>query len=160
MEIWVRAIAMDYTNITSLIEAHRKNLNFGNESAAPSEERIDKTEARLGVPLPESYKWFLRHYGGGEVNGDEISSIYQNDDESLPSGDLVYQYLINRRSGYIESHQIPLMSTDFGEFFFLGASVKREENEYPVYIKRGDNAQLFAGHFIEFLTKIINQNFD
>jgi hypothetical protein len=152
---------MDYTRIKHLIETNPKqsHINFGSEETAPPKEWIRRIETRLGVALPDSYKWFLQNYSGGEVNGDEIYSIYQIDDEEVSSGDIVHQYLVNKRAGYIENHEIPLMSTDFGEFFLLDASIAQENNEYPVYIKRGDDKQLFAENFIEFLTRVINQDF-
>lgn len=33
-----------------------------------------KAENALNRKLPESYKWFLKRYAGGEVGGEEISS--------------------------------------------------------------------------------------
>lgn len=45
------------------------------------EELINEIELQLNVKLPESYRWFLRHYGHGGINGVLIQGIGL--DESL-----------------------------------------------------------------------------
>lgn len=51
-------------------------VNLGTSADAPSEDCIAAAEQGLGVRLPEEYKWFLRTFGGGEICGEEIYSIY------------------------------------------------------------------------------------
>lgn len=40
-----------------------------------SEEQIQSVEEFLSVTLPESYKWFLKKYGAGGINGFELFGI-------------------------------------------------------------------------------------
>ena len=46
------------------------SIEFGSPEQAPSSERMAKAETAIGCRLPESYRWFLENYGGGEVHGD------------------------------------------------------------------------------------------
>jgi hypothetical protein len=55
-----------------LIAAHQSIINFGSSSDAVEDEWLIKAENALNRKLPESYKWFLKRYAGGEVGGEEI----------------------------------------------------------------------------------------
>jgi hypothetical protein len=61
------------------------------------EEEIIKIENELNVKLPESYKWFLSHYGYGGIGGTTIEGV-------LPNGNLtvVEQTLYYRKHGLPE----------------------------------------------------------
>jgi hypothetical protein len=60
--------------VEKIIAAHQSIINFGTSSDAVEEEWMIKAENALNRKLPESYKWFLKRYAGGEVGGEEISS--------------------------------------------------------------------------------------
>ncbi|SET65463.1 SMI1/KNR4 family protein [Thorsellia anophelis] len=52
---------------------------MGTSDDAPSLEWIVKAEEMLTIKLPEDYKWILSHFGGGDICGEEIYSIYSFD---------------------------------------------------------------------------------
>lgn len=72
------------------------------------EEEIIKIEKELNLRLPESYKWFLLHYGYGGVGGTTIEGV-------VPNGILtvVEQTLYQRKQGLPE-HLVVIQ--DSGEF--------------------------------------------
>jgi len=135
-----------------------KCVEFGNSSNAPTPDAIAKVEERIGITLPESYKWFLANYAGGEVGGIEIFSIYENFSLSVPSGDISYMYLTILGNQLISSHEIPLMLSEFSEIFAFDSS-QSFWGEYPV-IRKTDSNELFADNFIEFLGKLIDIHSD
>jgi antitoxin YobK len=51
------------------------------------------------LKLPDSYKWWLRYYSGGEISGEEIYSVYEMDFDSVRGGDIVYMSIVNGRNG-------------------------------------------------------------
>ncbi|WP_039760106.1 SMI1/KNR4 family protein, partial [Bartonella queenslandensis] len=55
--------------------------------------QIEKAEKALGLKFTSSYKVFLKKYGGGEIGGEEIFSIYKERGEGIPAGDIVYRNL-------------------------------------------------------------------
>jgi len=145
-------LPMQYDEAVGLIESHRgKCLNIGTSANAPSTNRIIQAENRLGVQLPPSYKWFLNNYGGGEVGGEEIFSLYEM--EGAVGGDLAYIYSTMRTKALIESYEIPIMLTSLGELFVFDVSV--QQIEYPVCLKLADENQHYADNFVDFLCKII-----
>ena len=88
--------------VEKLIAAHQSIVNFGTPSDAVGEEWVMKAENALSRKLPESYKWFLKRYAGGEVGGEEIYSIYGVPFELEHGGDIVFQYLMNSKAGLLE----------------------------------------------------------
>ncbi|WP_050029915.1 SMI1/KNR4 family protein [Verrucomicrobium sp. BvORR034] len=146
----------EFHSTAALIEQHRGNgVEFGEPEGAPSDQWIRKAEQRLGMPFPPSYLWFLRNYGGGEITGDEVFSIYQMEFEEVFGGDIVFKYLAHIKDGTIAASEIPVCETDFGEVFILDASVRDESGEYPVYRLFGKNRELYAANFAEFLERKI-----
>lgn len=76
--------------VEELISLHPDVACFGSEADRVGDDWVKKAEERLGFALPESYKWFLRTYAGGEVGSEEIYSIYGVEFESVNGGDVVY----------------------------------------------------------------------
>ncbi|MGE7184061.1 SMI1/KNR4 family protein [Peribacillus sp. NPDC006672] len=60
---------MKYSELQEFIKENRRDAYF---TGGVSDEKIKETEIKLHVPLPDSYKWFLRNYGYGGVFGVEI----------------------------------------------------------------------------------------
>lgn len=133
-------------------------VSFGTQKNAPTEEWIKRAEERLNNPLPPSYKWFLMNYGRGEINGEEIYSIYCKDFETVFGGDIVFQHLAHQRSKTLNRDEIPLCQNDFGEIFYFKTSESRQDSEYPIYRRRGSRREIYAGDFAEFLEKRIEEN--
>ncbi|KWW21736.1 hypothetical protein AS888_04295 [Peribacillus simplex] len=57
---------MNYSDLQEFIKNYGKVDDF---TGGVSEDKVEETENKLQVPLPESYKWFLRNYGYGGLFG-------------------------------------------------------------------------------------------
>ncbi|MEY9869061.1 hypothetical protein ABIE66_004440 [Peribacillus sp. B2I2] len=60
---------MKYSKLQEFIKTNRQEADF---TGGVSDEKVKETEIKLQVPLPDSYKWFLRNYGYGGIFGVEI----------------------------------------------------------------------------------------
>ena len=115
-----------------------------------SDEWITKAEERLHFIFPETYKWWLKNYMGGEIYGEEIFSIYGLDFDRVVGGDIVYINELNREEGFSNSDQLVICEGEDGMFYFQ----KQESltNELAVF----RDGEYYASDFIEFLIKRID----
>ena len=60
---------MKYLALQEFIKQYGEDDDF---TGGVSEDQVKETENKLQVPLPESYKWFLRNYGSGGIFGVDI----------------------------------------------------------------------------------------
>ena len=118
---------------------------------------IKKAEDKLGFSLPNSYKWWLEHYGGGDLYRQEIFSIYEEDFETAVGNDIVYQHL-NRdiHESYPKEYLQILQGSDEDFFFFTS---EEKDGEYPVYRfdYMNNGYEFYAPSFVHFLIKRINE---
>lgn len=128
-----------------------EGVNFAPYGEGTSDYWISEAEKRLSFPFPESFKWWLKNYGGGEVFGDEILSIYELDFDNVVGGDIVYVNELNRKNDITNSSQLTICEGDFGMFYFQKDTLEQEE--YPVML----NDSFYAINFIEFLVKFISE---
>lgn len=123
----------------------------------PSKARIEETERLLGAKLPPSYLWFVNNYGGGEVYGEEIYSVYDNySNESV--GDIAYATLIDRDNVSILDTDIVFCRSLFGQYFIGDTREVDDNGEYPIYIQLGnmiEEREKYADSFAEFLSRRI-----
>ncbi|WP_208433236.1 SMI1/KNR4 family protein [Bartonella taylorii] len=136
-------------------------INFGTEDDEENETDdllIEKAEKALGLQFTSSYKVFLKKYGGGEIGGDEVFSIYGDCGEGIPAGDIVFQNLNARKRGFMTPEQLFVSSTDFGETFYFDYTQFRD-GECPLYVMlpSGD-CEYYASNFYEFLCKRIRES--
>ncbi|WP_434730264.1 SMI1/KNR4 family protein [Rhizobium binae] len=147
-------------NVTSeqveeLVAAYADIISFGSEEDAVSDDWIRRAEHRLKFPLSTSYKWFLKKYGGGEIGGEEIYSVYGIDFEAANGGDIVYQYIMSRKNGLLDDNKIPVSETDYGEVFFF-YYLNRSDTECPIYMRLPSGEEIiYSINFFEFLCKRI-----
>lgn len=151
-----------YTEIRKIIEEAEEYVEFGEyvEEGRISEFWIERAEKRLNFPLPESYKWWLRHYGGGEIFGEEVYSLYKQDFDTVVggdivySGDIVYMHELNKKQYPNFNNKLEICDADQGDqVFYFDISQKDENNEYPIY--EYYSKRFYAKDFIEFLKKRI-----
>jgi hypothetical protein len=143
-----------YDEIKRLITESEGGVEFAAFGDGISDEWIKKAELRLGFKLPNSYKWWLRNYSGGEIYGEEIFSIYEQDFD-IVSGDIVYMHELNRRNNNYDDNMFVICEAN-DDVFYFDISVKENENEYPIYSL--NNNKRYANDFIEFLKKRITEN--
>ena len=130
--------------------ASTDGVGFGPFGEGISDEWITKAEERLHFIFPESYKWWLKNYMGGEIYGEEIFSIYGLDFDRVVGGDIVYINELNREEGFSNSEQLVICEGEDGMFYFQ----KQESltNELAVF----RDGEYYASDFIEFLIKRID----
>ena len=130
--------------------ASTDGVDFGPFGEGISDEWITKAEERLHFIFPETYKWWLKNYMGGEIYGEEIFSIYGLDFDRVVGGDIVYINELNREEGFSNSDQLVICEGEDGMFYFQ----KQESltNELAVF----RDGEYYASNFIEFLLKRID----
>ena len=129
--------------------ASTDGVDFGPFGEGISDEWITKAEERLHFIFPETYKWWLKNYMGGEIYGEEIFSIYGLDFESVIGGDIVYINELNRKEGFSNSEQLVICEGEDGMFYFQ----KQESLTDELAVFR--DGEYYASDFIEFLIKRI-----
>lgn len=141
--------------VKSLISSHESIVDFGSPTDSVGEGWIAKAEVVLDRQLPDSYKWFLNNYAGGEIGGEEIYSIYGMPFESVNGGDIVFHHLAGRKAGLLDDSKLVISVTDFGEVFFFDYR-RWSGGECPIYLRlpSGDFVH-YADDFFEFLRKRI-----
>ena len=130
--------------------ASTDGVDFGPFGEGLSDEWITKAEERLHFIFPESYKWWLKNYMGGEIYGEEIFSIYGLDFDSVVGGDVVYINELNREEGFSNSEQLVICEGEDGMFYFQ----KQESLTDELAVFR--DGEYYASDFIEFLLKRID----
>ncbi|MBQ6553635.1 MAG: SMI1/KNR4 family protein [Firmicutes bacterium] len=143
-----------YEEIKQIIEdADEDDVDFAPFGEGESDENIESAEKRLGMKLPKSYKWWLKNYGGGEIYGDEIFSLYEEDDP-MPNGDIVHMYELNQKNGAFPPNIVEICSAYDGDsVFYFDKNEKRDDGELSVY--EYYSGERYADDFIEFLKKQI-----
>lgn len=141
-----------YYEIREMIEKSGNEVEFADFGAGVSEEWIIKAEERLGFKLPGSYKWWLKNYGGGEIYGEEIYSIYEQDFDEVVGGDIVYIHELNKKNSNYQNNMLIICETE-EEVFYFDISAKSIDGEYLIY--EFNSKRLYAVDFIEFLKKRI-----
>ena len=130
--------------------ASTDGVDFGPFGEGISDEWITKAEERLHFIFPETYKWWLKNYMGGEIYGEEIFSIYGLDFDSVIGGDIVYINELNRKEGFSNSEQLVICEGEDGMFYFQ----KQESLTNELVVFR--DGEYYASDFIEFLIKRID----
>jgi hypothetical protein len=138
-----------YDEIRELIESNSDVAEFADFGDGIEVEWIEKAEAVLGCKLPNSYRWWLTNYSGGEIGGEEVFSIYCEDFETVNGGDIVKQFLIRTP----KDGRIPLMHSDVDGVFCFDPSLPSSQGEYAI-ISEATGKQ-YAKDFLEFLSKRI-----
>ena len=146
---------MDYEKTIELIDANRDKVDFGAFGDGVAATWIAKGQQRLGVQFPPSFVWWLTNYGGGEINGDEIFSIYERDFDEVVGGDIVYMNELYRSKGFATKGQLLIQKNDFGEVYFLALNERDTEEECPIYV--APEHTKYADNFLQFLEKKINE---
>ncbi|BDD12945.1 hypothetical protein FUAX_53770 (plasmid) [Fulvitalea axinellae] len=145
---------IDYEKIREIIDVHDESVEFGSYGEGTSREWIRKAEERLGIKFPLSYVWWLSKYGGGEIYGDEVFSVYGMDFDTVVGGDIVYMNELNRKNGRTASAQLAIMENDQGESYYLALNEVDDDGENPVYV----NGKRYADSFADFLIRYIDSD--
>ncbi|MDX9721935.1 MAG: SMI1/KNR4 family protein [Myxococcota bacterium] len=143
-----------YQSLRRLIEEHREVVNFAQFGSGTDESLLQQAESTLGFLFPPSYRWWLQNYGGGEICGEEIFSVYELASPSLPAGDVVYMNTGKQKMRTLSEEQIVICVSDVDGAFFFDASRRTDDGECPVVSVLLN--RIYAVDFLDFLRKRIN----
>jgi hypothetical protein len=141
-----------YQRTVRLIEGSRSIVDFADYGHGTAAEWIATAEQEIGSPLPDSYKWWLAHYGGGEIGGEEIFSVYPRDNAAILSGDIAHNYetaLANGRDRTL----IPLCNSDIDGAFTFVIEEGLIGSEY--HVRSAATGGRYADNFLDFVAKRI-----
>jgi hypothetical protein len=144
-----------YESIIELVKNSAHAINFAEFGQGVSESWIKKAQDRLNAIFPPTYVWWLKNYGGGEVFGDEIFSVYEKDFDQVVGGDIVYMNELNRKNQLSNYNQLIIQETDRAEIYYFNLLQGDRNGEYPVYLNFADYKNKYADNFLEFLKKRI-----
>jgi hypothetical protein len=122
-----------FETIKELIQKHFSIVEFADFGEGVSDDWIDKAEVAIGLTFPQSYRWWLHNYGGGEIGGEEIFSIYGDEFDSVVGGDVVHMYRVALQDANSRRDRIPICHSDVDGVFCFDASKGLRDNEYPVF---------------------------
>jgi len=148
-----------YEAIATLIAENTDIVDFADFGNGVSDFWINKAQDHLKVAFPPSYIWWLRNYGGGEILGDEVYSVYQKDFGTFIGGDIVYINELNRKNGFVDNTQLVIQKNDQGETYYFDLLKTDENNEYPVFRYINSAAAKYADDFLDFLAKRIKDEY-
>lgn len=141
-----------YDEIIKIINDAGEDVDFADFGNGISDEWIDLAEKRLNVTFPNSYKWWLHNYRGGEVFGEEIYSIYGMNFDTVVGGDVVYINELSRKGNSDWEDKLIICEPN-DELFYFDLSRGISDGEYPIY--EYFTRKLYATNFIEFLKRRI-----
>ncbi|MCB9230397.1 MAG: SMI1/KNR4 family protein [Bacteroidia bacterium] len=132
---------------------HPDSYEFGSVEDGVSLKWIKMAEQRLGVTFPDSYKWWLQNYRGGEIFGDEVYSVYGLPFDQVVGGDIVYVNELARKNGELQPTQLLILENDQGNGYYLDLKKMNSDGECPVFERL--SGALYAANFLEFIQKYI-----
>jgi len=135
-----------FKKAVELIEQHPELAHF---SGPKSEELIKKFEEKLGVQFPESYRNFLRRFGGGGFCSQEFYGIYQNEADGFS------ETFLRRRLSNWPIHFIAVYGVGEGTEFVIDTLKRDWRGENPIFAvpiqyEKEDQLELVAHSFGEF----------
>ena len=146
-----------YEEIIELISRAGDCVSFAPYGEGVSDEWVAKAEARLGLNLPPSYTWWLKNYSGGQIENEEIYSVYGEEFDQVVGGDIVAVAIRHLRSGIEPAERLYICQPGTDEEFYFKPSEADASGEFPVYCLDQINSidDRYAASFLEFLQKRI-----
>ncbi len=148
-------VASMYEDLVRLIE--QTNVAFTKDGTGVTPASIARAEASLELPLPESYKWWLLKYGGGQIKGDVVYGLYEGIPDDVWTASIVALAEINKRNALYDSNRLVFCEGN-GEHFFFDTT-KLQNGEYPVFLDEVGESGVnpYAKNFAEFLCRRIRE---
>lgn len=141
-----------------LIEEYKTHGLFGGEK---EESLISQAEHILGIKFPPTYRTFLKRYGYGGLEGQQIYGVIDENfyKPGVPNG--VWLVLDEREKFGLPENFIIFESTGDGYWYALDSSKPNTEGEYPVVIygfgEDGKQHEKVNEDFGEFLLEQVTQ---
>jgi hypothetical protein len=142
-----------FEEVCARIEAAASLVNFGNASSSPSDSWVAQRESEAGTSFPPSYKWWLKNFGGGEIGGEEVFSVYELPLEQVMAGDIV---AVSKRSGALAEGRILLCWPSPGEQYYFRVDDPSPEKSVFWSNCADGSEEHYADSFADFLVRRID----
>lgn len=128
--------------------------------AGVMEEWITDAEREIGLPLPPSYRWWLKKYGNAEVGGAEILTLAPPEFRDDADTDIVYIHRLNAANPSYPEGRLYVFQPNTEETYYFDTAHPSPDGEYPVmrddYL--GGESEVYAATFAEFLERLIDEH--
>jgi hypothetical protein len=137
-----------YSKLHEFIKTNRKEAYF---TGGVSDEKVQETEIILQVPLPDSYKWFLRNYGSGGIFGVDIIG-YGLTGPAVVDATKDYQKYYKLIDGIVVIESVD-------EFAYCLDTNKMQNGECPVILWDNQEGYGFtaADNFLDYLIESLEE---
>ncbi len=144
------------------LQARLDHYPYSHAKNAALPEWIAEAEQELGYRLPDSYVWWLTHYGSLFFSGqDGVYSLAPPDFREDAIDDLLYNYRLDKQADWIPEGQLYIYRPDGDESYYFDVSQPVQDSgvavEYPVMRvdMAGDYEELYAASFAEFVEQML-----
>lgn len=138
--------------LKSLIKENKEYFYF---TGGTNENVITEIEQILNIILPTSYKWFLKEYGFGGVDGSYISGVGLND--NLVCVDETLKY---RNYGLPLNYVIIQNCGEWQYCLKINNSINEDYNVVKWSQSAKDSSRVVTDDFIEFLIENFEENIE
>ncbi len=122
-----------------------------------SEEVIQKAERTLNLTFPESYRSFLKEFGAGDVGGEVVFGLLENEREN---SDLDMLKITQVEHDYkMPKHMVVIFYNAFDDCLYCLDTSRMIEGECPMMRVSSDYADIeeVAESFGEFLLDLVEE---
>jgi hypothetical protein len=146
----------DYNKAKELLT----NIKEGSFIGPRKEALVLKAENALGIKFPPTYRKFLLDFGCGDIFGNEIYGIIQDnfDKSTVPNG--IWLTLDERKTANLPKNLI-LIAQGYDGYLALDSNQKNSLDEYPIIEWIGGNPnntnEIIYTDFGKYLLEILTQ---
>lgn len=147
----------DAKYMKEFIERNSDVIKAGKWGDYISDQRLQEAEHALGFPLPPTYKWFLKHFGGADIAGNDIYAIFDQDFETVLGYDIVGMYLRHRNKnmnpdgGPFDAMHLEFINDEGDDVYYFDRRHVDANGEYQVHRFFEGRFGFYADNFFEFL---------
>jgi antitoxin YobK len=147
----------DYEQALALIQGHLDEADFEPQP----DDRVERAEQALGVPLPPTYRRFLLELGAGGVGSQEIYGLVNDDFEDARPPQAVGLTRELRRGGHISNDLVVIYNLGQGSYYALDTGRAEADGEAPVVgftpglNSPGDELEVVAPDFGQFFLETV-----
>ena len=117
------------------------------------EQWIIEAEAKLGLPFPPSYRWWLTNYGSGFLDGQPIYTLAPPEFRDTADNNIMTANETNRNNGLTEDGRLYFFEPDGDERFFFDMLTHDNDGDNPVMVEDLAEQEIreYGGNFAYFL---------
>ncbi len=132
-----------YDDLVNVISKYEKKGSFTHSCV--NDDLILRAEKKLNLSIPKEYKWFLKKYGHGGLDGIEIVGVGKN-------GRLIFvDYTSELREYGLSHNMIAIENCD--EWIYCLDTVS---HNVVMWVLKSETYEVVYNNFIDYLTDRIN----